>query len=210
MKDYNSLSRIAYNNMADHYDDTRDGRFTLAFKELLCRTIKYRDNSTILDVACGNGTLLRMLSKRKKIQGYGIDISEKMVENALKNCSDMVFKVAGCENIPFEDDFFDLLTVSAAYHHFPDIHAFAKEASRVLKKGGILYIAEIYLPTILRVLLNPFVPLTGEGDVKFYSPARIVSDLKTYGFEEMDRIIDGKIQVVGLRKCTNMKKEEQK
>ena len=51
-----------------------------------------------------------------------------MTENARRKKSGMTFETAGCEKIPFDDRFFDLITVCAAYHHFPDVRAFASEA----------------------------------------------------------------------------------
>lgn len=200
MKNFNDYSKAAYNLKADNYNNTSDGKFTKVFKDILCRNMILKENSTVLDIACGNGTLLKMLSEIQDIQGYGIDISDGMVENAIKNCTDMIFKVAGCEDIPFESGFFDTLTVCAAYHHFPDIKSFAIEASRVLKKDGYLYIAEIYLPTILRVICNSFVPLSKEGDVKFYSPNEIMSNLETFGFRQYNVVKKGHVQIICMQK----------
>jgi len=116
MKDYNECSKFAYNNKADNYNDTFDGKFTKRFKDLLCKNMVLEKGTNVLDVACGNGTLLKMLSTKNEIHGYGIDISDKMISNAKKNCNDMTFKVAGCEDIPFKNDFFEAITVCAAYH----------------------------------------------------------------------------------------------
>lgn len=200
MKDYNEYSKIAYNNKADNYDDTPEGKFTKKFKDLLCEIMILEKGINILDVACGNGTLLKMLTAKNEIHGYGIDISDKMVSNAKKNCRDMVFKVAGCEEIPFESDFFESMTVCAAYHHFPDTDSFAREAARVLKKNGYLYIAEIYLPAIIRVLCNPFVKLSKEGDVKFYSPKEIVSNFEMHGFQCSRVVRRENVQIVCMQK----------
>lgn len=201
MKSFHEKSIAAYNKMAYNYDDSPEGRFTLAFKEYLLETVKLAHHDAVLDVACGNGTLLKMLSKRAAISGYGIDIAGEMVKNAAQNCPDMTFKTAGCEDIPFGDASFDILTVCAAYHHFPDVAAFAKEAQRVLKAGGSLYIAEIYLPPLLRILCNPFVPLMPDGDVRFYSSNQIVRNFEPYGFSRTGVFIRENIQIIHL--CKN-------
>ena len=44
-----------------------------------------------------------------------------------------------------------------------------KEMKRILKPKCVIYIADIYYPLIIRAILNPFVPLSKAGDVKFYS-----------------------------------------
>ncbi len=92
------------------------------------------------------------------------------------------------------------MTVCAAFHHFPNIQEFAKEAERVMKKEGILYIAEVYLHTILRVICNPFVKFSKAGDVKFYSSNEIVSLFKNNGFVKKSIKIKGKVQIIELQK----------
>jgi len=154
----------------------------------------------VFDVACGNGSLLSLLKKKKTINGYGVDISDQMIKNAAASNPDMEFHVSGCEAIPFRDDSMNLITVCAAFHHFPDVVAFAKEAARILKPKGRIYIADVYLPFLLRLICNPFLPLSKAGDVKFYSPKEIVNNFKHFGFEEVDVKISGNVQIISMRK----------
>jgi len=200
MKTFDQKSRESYNIKANDYDNTFDGKFTEKFKKLLLEEIKIKSNDSILDVACGNGSLLKMLSNKCDIKGYGIDISEKMIENAKSKCPDMIFEVNGCEHTSFENQMFDFVTVSAAYHHFPNVKAFAKEANRILKPQGILYIADVYYPFTIRVICNPFVPLSKAGDVKFYSPKEIKSNFEANGFEQIKFRREGHVQLIEMRK----------
>ena len=94
----------------------------------------------------------------------------------------------------------DVVTVCAAYHHFSDTAGFAKEAKRVLKPSGKIYIADVYLPPVLRFFINPFVPLSGAGDVKFYSPKEIAGNLEQYGFKTLEIKIFGHVQIVVAQK----------
>ena len=77
---------------------------------------------------------------------------------------------------------------------------FAKEAGRVIKKEGMLYIAEVHLPTFLRVICNPFVKFSRAGDVKFYSPNEIVSLFENNGFVASGVEIDGMVQIIKLQR----------
>ena len=200
MPDFNSKSRTAYNNKADDYDNTRDGRFTQNFKRLLVSEIEPPYYGSVLDVACGNGSLLAALNAKTPINGYGIDIAERMVENAAANNPGMEFQTASCEAIPFDDCSMDVITVCAAYHHFPDVAEFAREAKRVLKPQCKVYIAEIYLPSVLRFLANPFVPLSSEGDVRFYSPKEICKNFERFGFVREIVKLFGHVQIVAMKK----------
>lgn len=201
MRNYNEKSRESYNRIADHYDSSFEGRYTLEFKHMLMREIQSEQGARVLDVACGNGALLAMLAGKYRIAGFGADISEKMIENARLRYPNMVFETAGCEKIPFDDQFFDLMTVCAAYHHFPDVRTFASEAYRLLKTGGRIYIADIYYKDLIRVLLNPFVPMSKAGDVRFYSPREIIRTFERSGFRHERLVIDGHIQIVVFQKC---------
>jgi len=199
--DFNERSRAAYNAKADDYDNSREGEFTRGLQRMLLSQIRWTENQSILDVACGNGSLLAAINERKPIRGYGIDISERMIANAITKNPDMDFRVAGCEKIPFADNSMDNITVCAAYHHFPDTAAFAKEAERVLVSGGMVYVADLYIPSFRRLILNPFVPLLlKDGDVRMYSPKGIGRNFMRFGFERANSTVEGNIQVVSLRK----------
>jgi ubiquinone/menaquinone biosynthesis C-methylase UbiE len=64
------------------------------------------DNSSVLDVGCGNGETLAMLAKDKNCTGVGIDFSPKMVELAKQNAAkngvekNLKFIEGALENIP--------------------------------------------------------------------------------------------------------------
>jgi ubiquinone/menaquinone biosynthesis C-methylase UbiE len=151
-------------------------------------------------VACGNGRFLKLLSDKYYIHGYGIDISDKMIENAKAYCPTAEFRTGSCEQTGFEDRKFDVITVCAAYHHFPDVRGFAKEAARIIKPQGIIYIAEIYYPFPLRPILNMIFPLSKAGDVKSYTQKEITSNFSTYGFQMIRYRREDHIQIVAMKK----------
>lgn len=200
MNIYEKRSKNSYDKKAENYDSTFDGKFTVKFKRMMCEAVCVNDSDTVVDVACGNGRLLHMLTEKNSFYGYGVDISDKMIEQAKKLNPTMNFYVAGCEKLPFENGEIDVMTVCAAFHHFPNIQKFAEESERVMKKDGVLYIAEVYLPTILRVICNPFVKFSKAGDVKFYSPNEIVSLFENNGFVKIDIEINGKVQIIKLKR----------
>ena len=186
----------SYGKIADTYDDSFEGRFTLPFQRKLIEAIDLQDGGRLLDVACGNGRFLKMLRQGRTFEGYGADITKEMVEAASRCNPGMTFKTAPCDKLPFDDGLFDVVTVCAAFHHFPDINAFAKEAKRVIAPGGRLYIAEIYHSRLSRLLFNPFIRFHPSGDVKLYSPDEIITLLKKNGFDCELPLIDGNIMII--------------
>ncbi len=200
MNKFEKRSLIAYNKKAIGYDTTFDGRFTFKFKTMLLETVRIESGNDVLDIACGNGRLLNMFAERYSFNGYGTDISVKMIEQAKLLNPSMHFSTGNCEQIPYADNTFDVITVCAAYHHFPYVDNFCREAYRLIKKGGIIYIAEVYYPSVIRVICSPFIPLLNEGDVKFYSPDEIMDTLNRAGFKNQTYITSSHIQIVSACK----------
>lgn len=197
---YEERSKRTYDKKAQQYDTTFEGKFTVRFREMLCDAVSVSPNDRVLDVACGNGRLLEAFTRKASFRGYGVDISGKMVEEAKKRNPGMQFFTAGCENLPFQSGDVDVMTVCAAFHHFPDVENFAQEASRVIKSGGRLYIAEIYLPAILRTACNPFLRFSRAGDVKFYSPNEIIGLFETHQFLAKEVTIKQRIQLIQFQR----------
>lgn len=200
MNKFEQRSRESYDKKAENYDLTFDGKFTVKFKEMMCRHVNISSDETVADIACGNGRLLQRLAEKSSFCGYGVDISDKMIEQAKQLNKNMNFYVSGCDELPFANGEIGVMTVCAAFHHFPDTEKFAKEARRVIKKDGMLYIAEVYLPAILRMICNPFVKFSKAGDVKFYSQKEITALFVSNGFEVSGVEIDGKVQLIKLKK----------
>jgi len=189
-----------FDKRASSYDDGFEGRFSKKFYRVLLSRLELKPSSKVLDVGCGTGCLLRKMADSQKIQGYGIDVEQNMIYIAKEKCPDMTIQISACEKTPFNDGTFDILTACMAYHHFSDKAGFAKEAARVLKIGGCLYITDPRFPFPVRKTINGVARLfrvTG----KFFTPQEIADDFRNAGFELVDATCDGIVQVVTLRKC---------
>ena len=63
MNKYEMRSKNSYDKKAKHYDSTFDGKFTVKFKNVMCETVCINSDNTVVDIACGNGSLLNMLAR---------------------------------------------------------------------------------------------------------------------------------------------------
>ena len=179
-------SRIAYNKIASEYDASREGQYTRFHIMELSNTIDLHEGNVVLDVACGNGTLLRELSKKAKIQANGIDISENMILAAKMRYSDMNFEVKPCYPLEWSNESINIITICCAFHHFDNPQGFVNECKRVLKKNGEVYIAEPNFGAIMRFLANKFwVSISKSGDVKIYSKKELEAIFYNYGFKSV-------------------------
>lgn len=193
-----SKKDFKFDRRAAKYDEGFEGRFSRRFYRLMLGQVKLKPGDIVLDVGCGTGILLRKMSDICPINGYGIDVEANMIAEAKQKCPDMNIQIAKCEKIPFNDRTFDVVTACMAYHHFPDRKGFAKEAARILKPGGLLYIADPRFPAAIRKPLNAVMRhanVTGE----FFTADEIIADFKAYGFESDGFAADGYAQVVNLR-----------
>jgi len=186
-----------FSKSAASYDEGYAGKFSRRFYNLLQNEVKLDDGMRILDVGCGTGALLKRLCMGRNIDAYGIDAEESMIAVATNQCPDYSIRQAKSEQIPFGDGYFDILTACMAYHHFSDKAGFAREASRVLKPGGVLYIADPKFPFLIRKSINGVAHLfrvTGE----FITAREMADRFNEYGFLFSGAANDGYAQVVKL------------
>jgi ubiquinone/menaquinone biosynthesis C-methylase UbiE len=178
-------SRSRYNRIAHEYEDTYDGRFTQPYNQFLSDRLALHDNDSVLDVACGNGRLLRMLAAKAHINAFGIDVSEEMITAAQSLQEEAVFRISPADAISFSDGMFDYVTVCCAFHHFSKPGAFAEEAWRVLKSSGTLAIADPLPSAFIRWIDNLLIPRMNMGDVRLYSIKELYAFLEKAGFENI-------------------------
>lgn len=187
MRKRTERSKRTYDQMAAGYDTSPEGYYTKPHKAELIKQVAIRDGNSILDVACGNGTLVGELSKKASVHGFGVDLSENMIAAARERHPDCTFVVSSCVPLPFENESMDVITVSCAFHHFEDPHAFAGECMRVLKKNGMVYMSEPFFTPVIRWLANTVVfPFSKSGDVKVYSQHELCGMFEAAGFRGVE------------------------
>ena len=184
-------------NRAGKYDEKFEGRLSSVFYQLIYDNISLPDHAKVLDVGCGTGTVLKTLSETHSIEGYGIDVEPKMLDVARKKCPQLDIRLCSCDSTPFADNTFDAVIACMAYHHFPDKEAFAREALRILKPGGMLYIADPNFPMIIRKIVN-FLAQRFNG--KFFSSKEFIERFKAVGFLPVDAKKKHYGQIVLMRK----------
>ena len=107
-------------------------RILAGFVEEICREVTDR-RPKILDVGCGTGANLLMLSKFGEAEG--VDISEDALAFCRERGLDKV-KLGAGEELPYDDRTFDLVTALDVVEHMDDDLAGLKEMRRVLRPGG--------------------------------------------------------------------------
>ena len=105
---------------------------------------------TALDVATGGGhTALAVAPLFGSV--VASDLTEAMLRSAeafsrLKGATNVTFRLADAEALPFGEREFDLVTCRIAPHHFPHVDRFVAEVARVLKPGGLFILEDSIAP----------------------------------------------------------------
>jgi ubiquinone/menaquinone biosynthesis C-methylase UbiE len=160
----------------DSRAETYDTRFSFTrwTQRKLVSLLQLGDNPYLLDLACGTGWALRYAANRTNGQGefYGVDNSSKMIAQAQaksQSCGSLHFYKARVEALPFDDDFFHVVMSSNAFHHFSNPEKALREANRVLKPKGKLYILDITANNAFMRLVDRFSRKVEPAHVKLYS-----------------------------------------
>lgn len=123
------------------------------WREKVVKIVADTKPTSVLDIATGTGDLAINLIKTKASKIVGLDISKGMLEVGrkkieklqLENTIEMV--LGDSENMPFEDNSFDAVTVAFGVRNFENLEKGLNEILRVLKSGGIFVILETSVPT---------------------------------------------------------------
>lgn len=125
----------------------------ISWRKKIVRILKSKNPSTILDVATGTGDLAIELVKTNAKKIIGLDISKGMLDVGInkinhKNLNNTIEMVIGdSENLKYDDNFFDAVTVSFGVRNFESLDSGLREIYRVLKTNGSLVILETSNPT---------------------------------------------------------------
>jgi len=125
-----------------HWWYTGRRKILAGFVEEICRQVTDR-RPRILDVGCGTGANLLMLSEYGEAEG--VDISEDALAFCRERGLDKVRLGAG-EHLPYDDGTFDLVTAFDVVEHMDDDLAGLREMRRVLRPGGRVL---LFVPTFM-------------------------------------------------------------
>ena len=138
-----------FDGVAKRYDLVNDlfslGR-TKAWRKAATKIIAPKAGMQILDLAAGPGSSSEPLHKAGATV-FATDFSEGMLAVGRKSRPYLNFSKADALNLPFEENRFDVVTISYGLRNTVDYPKALAEARRVTKPGGRMVVVEFSHPT---------------------------------------------------------------
>jgi demethylmenaquinone methyltransferase/2-methoxy-6-polyprenyl-1,4-benzoquinol methylase len=145
-----------FDNISENYDDLNrviSLGIDVKWRKKVVEIVGKNKPKQILDIATGTGDLVLMMACLNPDRIVGLDISAGMLEVGKRKIekaklSDKIEMIVGdSEEIPFNENSFDAITVSFGVRNFANLDKGIKEIARVLKPTGVLVILETSNPT---------------------------------------------------------------
>ncbi|MDD5144792.1 MAG: arsenite methyltransferase [Candidatus Pacebacteria bacterium] len=113
---------------------------------------KIKEGDTVLDLGCGAGFDCFLAARKVGSTGkvIGVDMTKEMIERAKLNAEklgtkNVEFMLSEIEKMPIPDNSIDIIITNCVVNLTPDKSETFKEARRVLKTGGRIYLSDIVL-----------------------------------------------------------------
>lgn len=149
-----------FDNIAPKYDFLNrllSLRIDTLWRKRAVKLLKKENPKDLLDVATGTADFAIELRKLQPNHITGVDISEQMlaygrVKVKKKGLDELITLSRGdSENLPFDDNSFDAVTVAFGVRNFENIDKGLADMRRVLRPGGRLVVLEFSKPKVFPV-----------------------------------------------------------
>jgi methionine biosynthesis protein MetW len=156
--------------------------------------------SSVLDLGCGDGTLLRYLKDTRRTTGYGVEIADEGVLECVKNGvavvqSDLERGLSG-----FEDNSFDYVVLSQTLQAMKNSEIIIREMLRVGREGIVTFPNFGYWKNRLEVLLG-HMPVSDNLPYQWFNTPNVrlctVADFERFCKERDIRIVERKVLTNG-------------
>ena len=178
------------------YSDAEPGHHLAYVRPVLERYLRdVPPGAEILDVGCGNGSLIASFGNR----GWdlsGLDISVSAIEVAKKQFPDIRFFVGDATtdlNSVLGHQEFDVIISTEVIEHVYNPRGLVRNAFALLKPGGMLILSTPYHGYLKNLAIalfdradNHFDPLSDHGHIKFFSTRTLSTVLWEAGFEDVE------------------------
>ncbi|MBI5437657.1 MAG: methionine biosynthesis protein MetW [Nitrosomonadales bacterium] len=130
------------------------------------------NGASVLDLGCGDGSLLRYLRETRAVRGYGVEISDIDIVSCIVNGMNVIQNDLESGLSDFEDNSFDFVILSQTLQATRHTEALIREMLRVGREGIVSFPNFGYWRNRLRVLLG-YMPVSRELPFQWYDTPNV-------------------------------------
>lgn len=139
-------------------------------------------NNKLLDVGCFKGDFLNV-AKNNKWKVYGTEISTEAINYALENYKIKIDQGTVID-IDYSFSFFDAIVINDVIEHLPNPKECLEKISKIIKKGGILYIGTPNFNSLSRYFFGKYWgAVIFPWHLQYFTVKTLSKLLKKYNFE---------------------------
>lgn len=128
--------------------------------------------SSVLDLGCGDGSLLRYLRETSNVRGYGVEISDANISACIANNVNVIQSDLESGIADFEEQSFDFVILSQTLQATRHTEALMKEIVRVGREGIVSFPNFGYWKNRLQVLMGNM-PVSDELPYQWYDTPNV-------------------------------------
>ena len=128
--------------------------------------------ASVLDLGCGDGSLLRYLNETRAVRGYGVEINDLDIVSCIANGMNVIQNDLESGLSDFEDDSFDFVILSQTLQATRHTEALIREMLRVGREGIVSFPNFGYWKNRLNVLRGNM-PVSSELPYQWYDTPNV-------------------------------------
>ncbi|MFH1783147.1 MAG: methionine biosynthesis protein MetW [Candidatus Omnitrophota bacterium] len=165
-----------------------------------------KEGSSVLDLGCGDGELLRILSQKKNVTGQGIEIDEQAIYKCVEKDLDVIHGDIDTALADYQDKSFDYVIMNESLQQVLHLEKVLKESLRVGKKVIVGFPNFTYIKSRCQLFFRGRTPVTPSLPYKWYETPNLhflsISDFILF-CEEKDVKIEKSI-FLGVKDKVNL------
>lgn len=156
--------------------------------------------ASVLDLGCGDGSLLRYLKDTREVRGYGVEISDANIVACIKNSVNVIQGDLESGLSGFETQSFDFVILSQTLQATRHTEALVNEMLRVGREGVVSFPNFGYWKNRLHIL-DGHMPVSEELPYQWYDTPNVhlctLHDFEAFSARHQVRILDRRVMTRG-------------
>lgn len=152
------------------------------------------ENTTVLDLGCGEGYLLELLTSKKGIKGQGVEIDENAIYSCVAKGLDVFQEDLDNGLVDYEDNSFDYVIINQTLQEVIEPHKVLKEAMRVGRRVIVGFPNFAHWRARFQLFFRGRAPVTPALPFQWYNTPNLhflsIADFVDYCKEQKIKIIN--------------------